>query len=322
MKYGLLCAGIISAMATSMTGASSTHPMQITADKVKSSYAQTKYPMVFAHGWLGWQRIGNDSFNVDYWYQILPDLARNGGTVFAAQMSPANTTAFRGEQLISQVEEVMAITGSDKVNLIGHSHGGPTVQYVAAVKPDYIASVTGVAGTYRGSRVADKIQSNDISRTAFNILGDYIVAPLLTWAQGNPDIPVDFDASMKSLTEVESARFNQQYPTTALASSCNESGAKVDRGIYYYSWTGVAQTTNIFDIDTILMQLGPMAYGNKDNDGMVARCSTHLGYVIRDNYKLNHTDLANLMFGLTGLFAPDPVGLYRQHANRLKLQGL
>lgn len=119
----------------------------------------------------------------------------------------------------------MAITGSDKVNLIGHSHGGPTVQYVAAVKPDYIASVTGVAGTYRGSRVADKIQSNDISRTAFNILGDYIVAPLLTWAQGNPDIPVDFDASMKSLTEVESARFNQQYPTTALASSCNESGA-------------------------------------------------------------------------------------------------
>jgi triacylglycerol lipase len=28
------------------------------------------------------------------------------------------------------------------------------------------------------------------------------------------------------------------------------------------------------------------------------------------------------MFGLKGMFAPDPVTLFRQHANRLKLQGL
>ena len=41
-----------------------------------------------------------------------------------------------------------------------------------------------------------------------------------------------------------------------------------------------------------------------------------------DQYKLNHTDLANMMFGLKGLFAPDPVAMYRQHANRLKLQNL
>ena len=215
-----------------------------------------------------------------------------------------------------------AITGKDKVNLIGHSHGGPTVQYVAAVKPNYVASVTGVGGTYRGSRVADKIQSNQGTRTFFNILGDYIVGPLITWAEANPSMPINFDASMKSLTEVESANFNKRYPTTALADDCNKSGAKVDRGIYYYSWGGTAQTTNLLDIDTILMQLGPLAYGNNDNDGMVARCSTHIGQVVRDDYKLNHTDLANMMFGLKGLFAPDPVTLFRQHANRLKSQGL
>lgn len=291
-------------------------------ETVKSDYAKTKYPIVMVHGWLGWSRIGNDSFNIDYWYQILPDLARNGSTVFAAQLSPANTTAFRGEQLIAQVEEVRAITGKDKVNLIGHSHGGPTVQYVAAVKPNYVASVTGVGGTYRGSRVADKIQSNQGTRTFFNILGDYIVGPLITWAEANPSMPINFDASMKSLTEVESANFNKRYPTTALANDCNKSGAKVDRGIYYYSWGGTAQTTNLLDIDTILMQLGPLAYGNNDNDGMVARCSTHIGQVVRDDYNLNHTDLANMMFGLKGLFAPDPVTLFRQHANRLKSQGL
>lgn len=291
-------------------------------ETAKSDYAKTKYPIVMTHGWLGWSRIGNDSFNIDYWYQILPDMARNGSTVFAAQISPAHTTEFRGEQLIAQVEEVIALTGKDKVNLIGHSHGGPTVRYVAAVKPEYVASATGVGGTFRGSKVADKIQSNTATRAIFNILGDYIVPPLIAWAEGRPDMPLSFDASMASLSEAGSTDFNTRYPTTALASDCNKSGAKVENGIYYYSWGGVAQTTNLLDIDTILMQLGPLAYGNKENDGMVARCSTHMGQVIRDNYNLNHTDLANMMFGLKGLFAPDPVAMFRQHANRLKLQGL
>ncbi len=291
-------------------------------ETAKSDYAKTKYPIVMTHGWLGWSRIGNDSFNIDYWYQILPDMARNGSTVFAAQISPAHTTEFRGEQLIAQVEEVIALTGKDKVNLMGHSHGGPTVRYVAAVKPEYVASATGVGGTFRGSKVADKIQSNTATRAIFNILGDYIVPPLIAWAEGRPDMPLSFDASMASLSEAGSTDFNTRYPTTALASDCNKSGAKVENGIYYYSWGGVAQTTNLLDIDTILMQLGPLAYGNKENDGMVARCSTHMGQVIRDNYNLNHTDLANMMFGLKGLFAPDPVAMFRQHANRLKLQGL
>ncbi len=314
---------IIAALSTGMITEVQAEPglLQI-KENIESDYAKTKYPIVMTHGWLGWSRIGNDSFNIDYWFQILPDMARNGSTVFAAQISPAHTTEFRGEQLLAQVEEVRAITGKEKVNLIGHSHGGPTVRYVAAVKPQYVASATGVGGTFRGSLVADKIQGNTASRAIFNILGDYIVPPLIAWAEGRPDMPLSFDASMASLSEAGSADFNRRYPTTALSNDCKKSGTKVDNGIYYYSWGGVAQTTNLLDIDSVLMQLGPLAYGNKENDGMVARCSTHIGQVIRDDYKLNHTDLANMMFGLKGLLAPDPVALFRQHANRLKLQGL
>ncbi|OTG81397.1 lipase [Acinetobacter sp. ANC 5054] len=299
-------------------------------ETAKSDYAKTKYPILMVHGWLGWSRIGTDSVGLDYWYQILPDMARNGSTVFAAQLSPANTTAHRGEQLIAQVEDVMAITGKSKVNLIGHSHGGPTVLYVAQTKPQYIASITGVAGTYHGSKVADDIQGNKISRTAFNILGDYIVGPLIALGQAKPELEIDFDASMKSLSQTGSATFNSTVAKSAISDgvlaaseNCSKNLKQVDsKGIQYYSWTGVAQTTNLLDIDTILMQLGPLSYGNKDNDGMVSRCSAYMGKVINDSYKLNHTDLANMMFGLTGLFAQDPVALYRQHANRLKLQGL
>ncbi|WP_180114160.1 triacylglycerol lipase [Acinetobacter sp. YH12063] len=320
-------AGLAMSISASTQAAPSVLQVKETA---KSDYAKTKYPILMVHGWLGWSRIGTDTIGLDYWYQILPDMARNGSTVFAAQLSPANTTAHRGEQLIAQVEDVLAITGKPKLNLIGHSHGGPTVLYVAQTKPQYIASITGVAGTYHGSKVADDIQGNSLSRTAFNILGDYIVGPLIALGQAKPELEIDFDASMKSLSQTGSAAFNSTVAQSAvtdgvLASSenCSKNLKQVDsKGIQYYSWTGVAQTTNLLDIDTILMQLGPLSYGNKDNDGMVARCSAYIGKVINDSYKLNHTDLANMMFGLTGLFAQDPVALYRQHANRLKLQGL
>jgi len=96
----------------------------------QSTYAKTKYPLLFTHGMFGFSRVGVAEFGLDYWYQILPDLARNGATTFAAQISPLESTEVRGEQLLQQVEEVMAITGKPKVNLIGHSHGGPTIRYV------------------------------------------------------------------------------------------------------------------------------------------------------------------------------------------------
>src|SRR5690606_13050311 len=136
------------------------------------------------------------------------DMARNGSTVFAAQLSPANKTAHRGEQLISQVEDVIAITGKHKVNLIGHSHGGPTVLYVAATKPEYLASITRVSTTYHGCNVADDIQSNSLCRSAFNIFCDYLVGLLFTLAQLRLELEIYFDASMKTLTQTVSKNFN------------------------------------------------------------------------------------------------------------------
>jgi len=62
-------------------------------------------------------------------------------------------------------------------------------------------------------------------------------------------------------------------------------------------------------------------YGSP-NDGLVGTCSSHLGKVIRDDYKMNHLDEINQMFAIHHLFETDPKTLYRQHANRLKNQGL
>ena len=308
--------GLVTSLGLSATTA--TAGLQTVTASVKSNYAQTKYPLLFTHGMFGFSRVGVAELGLDYWYQILPDLARNGATTFAAQISPLESTEVRGEQLLQQVEEVIALTNKPKVNLIGHSHGGPTIRYVEAVKPQYVASLTGVGATFRGSKVADKLLANQGGTQLLSLAADYIIGPMLAYGQSNPALKSNLTASLTSISEQGSSVFNQKYPTTALASDCNKSGATSSNGVYYYSWTGTSQVTNILDVaDSAISLLGPL-----DNDGLVARCSTHFGKVIRDNYDWNHLDEVNQVMGLRGLFSADPVDVYRQHANRLKMQGL
>ena len=68
--------------------------------------------------------------------------------------------------------------------------------------------------------------------------------------------------------------------------------------------------------------LTSLAFGGEPNDGLVSSCSSHLGYVIKDNYWQNHLDEVNQVLGLVSLFETSPVTLFRQQANRLKNAGL
>ena len=318
-----LCCSLL--LATQVTQAN-TPPEQVKSSFVISQYAKTKYPVVFNHGMSGFIRIGTDPIGVDYWYQILPDLARNGANVWATRVSPFNSTEIRGEQLLKQVEQVIAITGAPKVNLIGHSHGGPTIRYVAGVKPEYVASLTSVAGPNKGSPVADAILT---LRDYFPFMEKPVVSAVdflskgIVWAQGlDPKLfPHDSLAGANSLTIAGSAKFNEQYPLGMPTTACGE-GAFVDKGIYNYSFTGTSVVTNLLDLDSALKFTSLLIDKGKDNDGMVSRCSAKFGKTIRDDYNWNHLDEVNQVLGLKATLAPDPVGVYRQHVNRLKEQGL
>lgn len=326
MKYGVLTAGLLMA-ATCFTAHASTQASQVTA-KASSQYAKTKYPIVFSHGMAGFIRVGTDQFGLDYWYQILPDLARNGANVWATRVSPFNSSEIRGEQLLEQVKEIAAITGADKVNLIGHSHGGPTIRYVAGSEPKLVASLTTVGAPHKGSPVADLILKAEGTAIEAPLLGTInLVSKAITWAQGldQNSYPHDSLAGGSSLTLAGSAKFNQKYPIGMPSTACGEgaySWKHADGQIYNYSFTGVGQVTNLLDPDSALKVTALLIDGGKENDGLVSRCSAKFGKTIRDNYNWNHLDEVNMVLGLKNLFAPDPVDVYRQHANRLKLQGL
>lgn len=233
-------------------------------------------------------------------------------------VSAANSTEVRGEQLLFQVRQILAATGAEKVNLIGHSHGGPTSRYVASVRPDLVASVTSIGGVNKGSKVADVLvgAAPDLVYSVGNALGGF-----LGLISGSPSLPQDAYAAAQSLSTAGTATFNARHPAGLPTTSCGE-GAHQANGVYYFSWSGATPYTNVFDPADPFLAVTSIAFGGAKNDGLVASCSSHLGRVIRDDYWMNHLDEVNQMVGITHLFETSPVTLFRQHANRLQGMGL
>lgn len=276
-------------------------------------YTQTKYPIVLVHGLFGFDNVGA----VEYFYGIPSALRSGGAKVYTVSVSATNSTEVRGEQLLTQVKQILAATGAAKVNLIGHSHGGPTSRYVASIRPDLVASVSTVAGVNKGSKVADILMG-----VAPGVSGTLVAAAgsLMSFLSGNSGLPQNGRAALNSLTTAETARFNQRHPQGVPTTACGE-GANHVNGVYYFSWSGGSTYTNVFDpLDPFLAATG-LAFGEK-NDGLVATCKSHLGRVIRDDYGMNHTDEVNQLVGIVNLFETSPVTVFRQQANRLQALGL
>lgn len=283
----------------------------------QSSYTQTRYPIVLVHGLFGF----DSALGLDYFYGI-PDALRQGGArVYVAQVSAANSTEVRGEQLLAQVKTIIALTGSSKVNLVGHSHGGLTVRYVAGVAPQLVASVTSIAAPNKGSALADLLRSvtpaGSISETLANSAA-HAMAALISLLSGRSDLPQMPTAALDAFTTAGMSDFNRRFPQ-ALPNDCGD-GAELVNDVRYYSWTGTQPFANLLDPSDLLFSLLSLVF-DEANDGMVPACSSRLGKHL-GNYRQNHLDEINQMFGLRDWFSTDSVTLYRQHANRLKLLGL
>lgn len=295
-----------------------------------TQYTQTKYPIVLVHGMSGF----TNALGIDYFYGIPQALRKGGADVHVVLVSAFNSSELRGEQLVKQIEQILALTGAEKVNLIGHSHGSQTSRYAAAMLPSKVASVTAIGGPNTGSPVADKIKEltqkpivgkgiEHLTRSTADLLGK-----MLAILSGNSGLHQNSLAGLNSLTKYGAADFNRRFPAAIPETYCGE-GQKVVDGVHYYSWSGIGGksdkglgwVTNPFDVMSVgLWALTPVF--NEATDGLVGRCSSHLGQVIRDDYKLDHLDQVNQVLGITGWFTTNPVSIFRQQANRLKNAGL
>ena len=290
----------------------------------------TRYPLLLVPGLLGFVRL----LVYPYWFGIVKALERGGATVIPVMVSGVNSTEIRGEQLLKVIEQTVRETGVAKVNLIGHSQGALTVRYVAARRPDLVASVTSVAGPNYGSELADYLERHfppgTLGGRVVNAVIGVLAWTIVAFETGyrGPKLPMDITASHQSLTTTGVALFNRQYPQ-GLPEIWGENGEELVDGVRYYSWSGILRPgvtnrgRNLIDGTNVTCRIFARTFRKErgQSDGMVGRFSSHLGTVIGDDFPLDHFDIVNQTFGLVGKGA-DPVRLFMEHAARLKAAGL
>jgi triacylglycerol lipase len=308
MRHFITACAVLIALLTSSFGA-------LAAD----TYTKTKYPIVLVHGLLGFDSIAG----VEYFYGIPSELRRSGATVYTASVSQSNSTEVRGEQLLRELQMLQAWYGHTKFNLIGHSHGGNTIRYVASVAPWLVGSVTTVGTPHQGSKVADMIAGLTDATGTTGIVADIMnaLSKMIAFASGSGSNPQNAIATLHSLSTAGAQEFNHRYPQGAPYWHCGPGPESVN-GVRYYSMGGTDVLTNRRDISDALLYVNSLVFGLEENDGLVSRCSSRWGRVLRDNYAWNHFDEVNQVFGLRGLLSADPVSVYRAQANRLKEVGL
>jgi len=285
-----------------------------------SDYTQTRYPIVLVHGLFGFDQLFG---TIDYFYGITDGLRSGGATVYEVELSQLGDDVTRGNQLIAQLENLQAVYGYSKFNLIGHSQGGLDIRYAAAVRPDLVASVSTYGTPHTGSAVADGIATlapTGSAQRALAVAFATALADLIdTFSGGNN--PQNALAALSQLSTSGTAQFNAEFPAGMPTSPCG-SGPAVVNGIRYYSSGGTSVLTNVLDPSDALLAAGSLFFSGTGNDGLVGQCSSHWGTVLRDNYGWNHLDEVNQLLGLRGVFSSDPVAVYRDQANRLKGLGL
>ncbi|MGK8198392.1 triacylglycerol lipase [Burkholderia cepacia] len=316
-------------------------------------YAATRYPIILVHGLTGTDKYGGV---VEYWYRIPEDLQAHGAAVYVANLSGFQSDDGpngRGEQLLAFVKQVLAATGAQKVNLIGHSQGGLTSRYVASVAPELVASVTTISTPHWGSQFADFVQQllqTDPTGLSSTVLGAFANA-LGTLTSSNFNTNQNAIQALSVLTTAKAAAYNQKFPSAGLGApgSC-QTGASTEtvggNTHLLYSWGGTAiqptatvagvtgavdtsvsgaiDPANALDPSTLALLGSGTVMINRSagpNDGVVSQCSARFGQVL-GTYHWNHTDAINQILGVLGANVEDPVAVIRTHANRLKNQGV
>jgi triacylglycerol lipase len=289
-------------------------------DGVSSNgYTQTKYPIVLCHGMAGFDSLFGA---VDYFHGVVGALKDGGAKVYVTSVPAFSSSEARGEALLAQIEDIVAQSGQPKVNLIAHSHGGFDSRYVAAARPDLVASITTVGSPHKGAELAtflrDNLKPGGYAEAVVSALANSV--GLLEGLLSGDLSDQDSIAALESLSASGAAKFNAKYPLGVPSTACGE-GPAVANGIRLYSWSGTWSLTNVFDASDTALSLSGLIY-KEANDGVVGKCSSHFGKVIRDNYVMNHLDEVNQVFGIVSPFESNPKTLYRAHANRLKNAGL
>ncbi len=197
-------------------------------------HTPTRYPVLLVNGI-------DTSPLFRYSPRIVSTMENEGGhRVFLATLTPYETPQVRAPELWKRIEEVRAMTGAAKVNLICHSLGGLDCRYLVSpnglaadlgVAPETmasaVASITTVGTAHRGTRVADVLLGLLPDGDRGRIVNDFATLAGDAFSADRIDGDVHLRASLRTLSVAAAPAFND---------------AIVDaEGVVYQSWAGYSR---------------------------------------------------------------------------------
>lgn len=266
-----------------------------------------KYPVILVHGWAG-----SDSFfnSIDYFWGIKSALEDEGAEVYVAKMDSFNWSEVRARQLRTQIMQILASTGSQKVNIIAHSQGGVTSRYMISNMNmhKHVASLVMISTPNRGTSLTDLVLGiiPDAPRWILSSLADTLWGGI---AAGSDDS--DFEASLIDCSrKYMNTYFNPNTPDKP--------------GVVYMSYAARSYGWSLNPVNNLLIPSWHiLRHYEGRNDGVVSVSSSRWGEYkgeVRGLFGVDHWMSINQVFGLTPGF--NAAGFYVGIAENLQKRGL
>lgn len=266
---------------------------------------RTKYPIVLIHG-AGFRDL---KWPV-YWGRIPRALEERGAAVYYGLQDCWASTETNARAICGRIDDILAETGAEKVNLIAHSKGGLEAR-MAASSLGYggkIASVTTIATPHRGSKTIDRLMT--LPRGMFTLAAFAVD----NWIRVVGDKKPDFLKVCEGFTTAAAERFNHENPDVP--------------GVFYQSFACVMShplsDINLSTANFVLSRI------EGENDGLVSVESASWGErvqvlrsgVFRGISHLDAIDLRRAPFSKKGGGVRDICDVYAAIADGLRRRGL
>jgi triacylglycerol lipase len=215
--------------------------------RLKRPAPRLAYPVVLAHGIMGFDELKIAGIRREYFRGIPGHLSAHGAIVHVPRVSPLGSVAERAQQLAAMVSALDA----NKVNLVAHSLGGLDARYAISrlgLGPR-VASLTTIGTPHHGTPIADLGTS----------LGDKLGMKRVLDTLGI-DVSVLYE-----LTTAQMARFNAEV---------------LDHPTVWYASVSARALNNVHPLLKPSQLLLKRQAG--DNDGMVPATSQRWGELIAE----------------------------------------
>ena len=167
----------------------------------------TKYPIILVHG-AGFR---DNNLLISYWGNIPKALKAQGAPVYFGNTDGWCSVENGAAALKKTVDQVLAKTKSEKVNIIAHSKGGLEARYMISSlgMAGKVASLTTIATPHQGSKAMDIYLG--WPRVLRQVIGAFGTAIRFIWGDKHPS----FFQGTEALGTGQMKAFNQKNPNKA-----------------------------------------------------------------------------------------------------------